>query len=718
MEEGTGTGGPLFQTYGAKGRTVYKIYASFILMCILSILSYRLTHIPDEQDGVRWAWMAMLSSELWFSFYWIITQSARWNPIYHQTFKHRLSQRHGNELPCVDVFVCTADPVAEPPSLVVSTVLSVMAYDYPSEKLSVYLSDDAGSELTFYALWEACKFSKYWLPFCKKFEVEPRSPGACFFKQSFHSSSNNLSTTKEWSKMKDMYEEMINRIEFVVRQGKVPQELKQHQGFSKWSSEMTSRNHDAIIQILIDEKDENSVDLDGNLLPRLVYMAREKRPQHHHNFKAGAMNALLRVSSEISNSPIILNVDCDMYSNNSQSIRDALCFFLDEEKGHDIGFIQYPQYFDNITKNDLYATSFNVINEVELCGLDSWGGTLYIGTGCFHRREALKGRKYSKDYIEDWKRGSLDKRRVESPSVLEDRAKPLASCTYEHNTLWGKEIGLRYGCAVEDILTGLTIHYNGWKSRYFNPQRRGFLGLAPTALEPSLVQFKRWSEGHFQIFLSKYSPLLFGHQKIKLGLCMGYSIYNLWALNSFPTLTYILIPPLFLLKGISLFPKVSTAWFLPFALVFIAKQAYSLIEALYCGDTFMGWWNSQRMWVFRRITSFLLWLPLITYSSSLVNEQEVMEFHSASPMFVIVGTVALLNAFCLVGGVMRMVNMNEGDAGMDALLIQVVLCGMVVAINVPIYEGLFLRKDKGCMPSSVTFASLGAAMLACLLTMV
>lgn len=66
----------------------------------------------------------------------------------------------------------------------------------------------------------------------------------------------------------------------------------------------------------------------------------------------------------ISNSPAILNVDCDMYSNNVESIRDALCFFLDEEKGHDIGFVQFPQIFENNTKNDIYGNAFKVINAV------------------------------------------------------------------------------------------------------------------------------------------------------------------------------------------------------------------------------------------------------------------------------------------------------------------------------------------------------------------
>jgi Cellulose synthase len=72
----------------------------------------------------------------------------------------------------------------------------------------------------------------------------------------------------------------------------------------------------------------------------------------------------IRVSFAISNSPIILNVDCDMYSNYSDSIRDALCFFLDEQKGHDIAFVQYPQNYSNLTKNDTYGNSISVINKV------------------------------------------------------------------------------------------------------------------------------------------------------------------------------------------------------------------------------------------------------------------------------------------------------------------------------------------------------------------
>lgn len=53
-----------------------------------------------------------------------------------------------------------------------------------------------------------------------------------------------------------------------------------------------------------------------------------------------------------------------MYSNNSESVRDALCFFLDEEEGHEISFVQFAQSFENLTKNDIYSSNARLIFEV------------------------------------------------------------------------------------------------------------------------------------------------------------------------------------------------------------------------------------------------------------------------------------------------------------------------------------------------------------------
>uniref|UniRef100_A0ACD5Y0N6 Uncharacterized protein n=1 Tax=Avena sativa TaxID=4498 RepID=A0ACD5Y0N6_AVESA len=591
----------LFATESLGGRALYRLHAVTVAAGILLVLYYRATHVPAAGEG-RAAWLGMLAAELWYSAYWVITQSVRWSPVHRRPFMERLAARYGERLPCVDIFVCTADPQSEPPSHVISTVLSLMAYDYPAEKLSVYLSDDGGSVLTFYAMWEASSFAKHWIPFCKRYNIEPRSPAVYF---SGSDGLQDLCTPKEWSLIKDMYDEMTQRIDTVVMSGKILEETKaNHKGFDEWNMEINSKDHQPIVQILIDGKDQNAVDKEGNVLPTLVYMAREKRPQHHHNFKAGAMNALIRVSSVISNSPIIMNVDCDMYSNNKDTIRESLCFFLDEETGHKIGFVQYPQNYNNMTKNNIYGNSLEVINKVELRGLDSVGGPLYIGTGCFHRREILCGRRFTKDYKEDWNGGIKDKTQ-ESIHEIEEEVKSLATCTYEHGTQWGDEIGLKYGCPVEDVITGLAIHCRGWGSIYSSPTRPAFLGVGPATLAQTLLQHKRWSEGNFSIFLSKYCSYFFGHGKIGLRLQMGYSIYGLWAPNSLVTLYYVIIPSLALLKGTPLFPEMASPWIAPFIYVFFVKNLYSLYEALSCGDTLKGWWNGQRMWLVKRISSYL-----------------------------------------------------------------------------------------------------------------
>jgi hypothetical protein len=189
----------LFATEKLGGRSLYRFQAVTVLVGICLVLCYRATHFPAAA-GRRAAWLGMLAAELWFGFYWVITQSVRWRPIRRRPFKDRLGARYGERrLPRVDIFVCTADPRSEPPSLVVATVLSLMAYNYPPEKLSVYLSDDGGSILTFYALWEASAFAKRWLPFCKRHSTEPRSPAAYFAESE---EPRDPSTSKEWSFVK------------------------------------------------------------------------------------------------------------------------------------------------------------------------------------------------------------------------------------------------------------------------------------------------------------------------------------------------------------------------------------------------------------------------------------------------------------------------------------------------------------------------------------
>lgn len=240
---------PLFETRRRTGRVIaYRVFSASVSVCICLIWFYRVTVpvvIDENRTGLdRLIWLVMLVAEIWFGLYWVVTQSSRWNPVWRFTFPDILSRRFGNDLPRLDVFVCTADPVIEPPLLVVNTVLSVVALDFPPEKLAVYLSDDGGSELTFYALTEAAEFAKTWVPFCKRFNVEPTSPAAYL-----SSKANGLDSTAE--EVAELYREMAARIETASRLGRVPEEarLKYGDGFSQWDADATRRNHGTILQV-------------------------------------------------------------------------------------------------------------------------------------------------------------------------------------------------------------------------------------------------------------------------------------------------------------------------------------------------------------------------------------------------------------------------------------------------------------------------------------
>lgn len=70
--------------------------------------------------------------------------------------------------------------------------------------------------------------------------------------------------------------------------------------------------------------------------------------------------------------------------------------------------------------------------------MDGYGGPLYTGTGCFHRRNVLCGTEFGGENNEEEREiigGELSVR------DLEENVKGLASCAYEENTQWGKEVG-------------------------------------------------------------------------------------------------------------------------------------------------------------------------------------------------------------------------------------------------------------------------------------
>ncbi|KAK9094028.1 hypothetical protein Scep_025497 [Stephania cephalantha] len=154
-----------------------------------------------------------------------------------------------------------------------------------------------------------------------------------------------------------MYEAMKGRVENMVERGEVNEEYltSKHDcdALNKWKPGFTHQDHPTIIEVLLDNGEDK--DITGYKMPNLVYIAREKSKSSAHHFKAGALNVLTRVSATMTNAPVILTLDCDMHSNDPITPLRTLCFLLEPIMGLEVAYVQFPQHFRGINKNDTYA---------------------------------------------------------------------------------------------------------------------------------------------------------------------------------------------------------------------------------------------------------------------------------------------------------------------------------------------------------------------------
>ncbi|KDP36709.1 hypothetical protein JCGZ_08000 [Jatropha curcas] len=370
----------------------YRMIIIIRLVILGFFFHYRVTHPVNDAYPL---WLISVICEIWFALSWILDQFPKWLPIDRETYLDRLSLRYEKEgqpsqLSPIDIFVSTVDPLKEPPLVTANTVLSILSVDYPVDKVSCYVSDDGAAMLTFEALSETSEFAKKWVPFCKKFNIEPRAPEFYFAQKiDYLKDKVQASFVKERRAMKREYEEFKVRINALVAKAqKVPEEGWTMQDGTPWPGNNV-RDHPGMIQVFLGQS--GGLDTDGNELPRMVYVSREKRPGFNHHKKAGAMNALVRVSAVLTNAPYLLNLDCDHYFNNSKAIREAMCFMMDPLLGKRVCYVQFPQRFDGIDRHDRYANRNIVFFDINMKGLDGIQGPIYVGTGCVFRRQAFYG---------------------------------------------------------------------------------------------------------------------------------------------------------------------------------------------------------------------------------------------------------------------------------------------------------------------------------------
>ncbi|XP_023913307.1 cellulose synthase-like protein G2 [Quercus suber] len=688
------------------------------------LIYYRISFLFQDQDPNAKAthlflpWLLVFASELLLSFIWLLDQAFRWRPVTRTVFPERLPE--DDKLPAIDVFICTTDPDKEPTVEVMNSVLSAMALDYPPEKLHVYLSDDGESPITLYCMKEARSFARWWLPFCRKYRIKTRSPEAYFSgSKDDDEGSESSEFMSERRKIQERY--VIFKESIANVRGRVD------------GSRITARDHPSLIEVIQDNSNDK-VQVNQVKIPLLVYVAREKRPSHSHHFKAGALNVLQRVSCMISNSPYILVLDCDMYCNDPTSARRAMCFHLDSKISPLLAFVQFPQRFHNISKSDVYDSQLRMIFSVQWQGIDGLQGPILSGTGFYMKRVSLCGRSIQDIDLEKLKqsfgssnelikslRGNNKSNALNVQHRLLEQTQLLASCTYEKDTKWGKEVGFLYDSVVEDYFTGFTLHCKGWTSVYCDPLRPQFLGSGTTNLNDCLIQGMRWSSGLAEVGFSKFCPLIYGPPRMSIFVSMCYGYYAFLPLLYFlPLWCFATIPQLCLLNDVPLYPKVSNSYFVIFLFIFLSSISKHLQEVLSTGGSFQTWRNEQRIWMMKSITSHLYgsldaimkrigmreasFLP----TNKVEDAEQVklykigkFDFQTSNMFLVPMISLIILNVVSFIGGLVRVIFVGNWDR----MLVQVFISFYILVMNFPIIEAMIIRKDKGRVRPSVTILS-------------
>ncbi|KAL5573384.1 hypothetical protein UlMin_022981 [Ulmus minor] len=629
------------------------------------------------------------------------------------------------------MFVTTADPVLEPPMITVNTVLSLMAVDYPSHKLACYVSDDGCSPLTLFSLMKASEFAKLWIPFCKKYNISVRAPFRYFSDKALWLRDVNSSEEfqLQWKRMKDEYEKLKENIE------KIDLSSEDYADFSNTDS----GNHASIVKVIWEEKERRE-----DSVPHLIYVSREKRPNHPHHYKAGAMNALTRVSGVMTNAPYMLNVDCDMFANNPKVVLQAMCFFLGLPQ-EDCAFVQFPQAFYDVLKDDPFGNSMVVGFELVGQGMGGIQGPLYAGTGCFHRRKVI----YS-SFLDDSSQGddkialketfgdskelvdsvvqtlsNLDKKNDTSKDLnsIVKVACQVSNCGYEPHTAWGKKVGWRYGSATEDILTGMKIHAKGWKSVMYMPTPPAFLGTMPTSGPAMMTQRKRWGAGLLEVLLSKNSPILATfHDNLHLRQCLAYTWILMWPLRALPDVCYSLLPAYAILTNSSFLPKFHEPALAVLITIFLLQNVQSLNNFRRHDMSFRAWWNNMRINKIYSETAMLFGvlsvvLKLVGFSEVIfeVTQKDQYDYvieddvdsgrltFDESPMFVSATALLFVQFTALVSGLLGLQPMAQ-HARNGAGLGEFVCSVWVVLCLWPFVRGLF-GKGKYGIPSFTIFKS-------------
>ncbi|KAL6657834.1 hypothetical protein ACP70R_005614 [Stipagrostis hirtigluma subsp. patula] len=655
VESGAGGRRPLlFRNKRVKRHILYP-YRFLIFARLIAIILFFIWRMENNISDVKWLWALSVAGDVWFGFSWLLNQLPRFSPMKSIPNLAALSHQYdlpdgSSSLPGIDVFVTTANPVDEPILYTMNSILSILAADYPVEKCSCYLSDDAGALIHYEALVETAKFAALWVPFCRKHSVEPRAPESYFELKSVpYNGGAHEDFIHDHRFVRREYDEFKMRIDMLfdtVRQRSDAYNAVKSEGRTKatWMADgtqwpgtwldaaekHTKAHHAPIVQIVLQQPSHtpqlgpstsvtNPLDLSATdvRLPMLVYLSREKHPSYDHQKKAGAMNVQLRVSALLSNAPFIINFDCDHYINNSKALRAAMCFLLDPREGENTAFVQFPQRFDNVDPTDRYCNHNRVFFDGTMLSLNGLQGPSYLGTGCMFRRAALYGvepprRRAGEITVSADTFGNSSASFLRSIPIAKKQDRPIVvqqldesitaelmnvmSCAYEVGTSWGRGVGWIYNIATEDVATGFRVHRQGWLSRHCTIEPAAFRGTAPINLTERLLQIMRWSGGSLEMFFSHNNPLLAGGRLHPLQR-VAYLNMTIYPVTSIFIVVYGLCPVMWLFPEEFYIQRPFTRYVVYLILVILMIHMIGAFEIRWAGITWTDWWRNEQFFM-------------------------------------------------------------------------------------------------------------------------
>ncbi|KAJ4781878.1 Cellulose synthase-like protein [Rhynchospora pubera] len=478
----------------------YRVLVWIRLAVLVLFLVWR---VRNPNQDAMWLWGMSIVCEIWFAFSWLLDQLPKLNPVNREADLSALHEKfetpspenpYGrSDLPGLDVFISTADPEKEPPLVTANTLLSILAAEYPVEKLSVYISDDGAALLTFEAMAEAVAFAEVWVPFCRKHSIEPRNPEAYFsIRKDATKNKKNPEFVKDRRWIKREYDE------FKVRINGLPDLIRRR---SNTLNKKASHEREDSVGV--------SIDNSNPLIKKATWMADcthwpgtwlTPAPDHSKSDHASILQVMIKTPHP-----------------------DPVYGVPDE----------HP--YISFTDVDIRLPMFVYVSR-NMRALDGLQGPMYVGTGCLFRRFALYGfnppraNEYTGLYgqhkrtISTSSTGSLrftmedveqplaetpdidapmkfgnSRMFVESIRVSEFQGRPLAdhpsvkngrppgallrprspldaptvaeavtviSCWYEDNTEWGDRVGWIYGSVTEDVVTGISLE-ELWRNEQF-----------------------------------------------------------------------------------------------------------------------------------------------------------------------------------------------------------------------------------------------------------